>query len=112
MHAHLVEESRAGSVQLHPHAALDTILQGCVVLQVRRLRPGCLVRGFFFVYLFVRFVRASDFSFLCLSRFAGGDLLLNVLVGGESLRVRLQSKLKYLTNYILSSSCLFLSAHT
>ena len=88
------------------------ILQGCVVLQVRRLRPGCLVRGFFFVYLFVRFVRASDFSFLCLSRFAGGDLLLNVLVGGESLRVRLQSKLKYLTNYILSSSCLFLSAHT
>ena len=54
------------------------ILQGCVVLQVRRLRPGRLVRGFFFLYLFVGFVRASDFSFLCLSRLrlAGVELLL------------------------------------
>ena len=58
--------------------AKQQILQGCVVLQVRRLRPGRLVRGFFFLYLFVGFVRASDFSFLCLSRLrlAGVELLL------------------------------------
>jgi len=52
----------------HLFAMKKQILQGCVVLQVRRLRPGRLVRGFFFcISLFVGFVRASDFSFLCLS---------------------------------------------
>jgi len=55
------------------------ILQGCVVLQVRRLRPGRLVRGFFFLVSFCAFCARFRFFVFVPLVFALREVIFSVL---------------------------------